>query len=172
MVKYLRNLFLTIVLATTLTANNLATLDNAQRVVLTQSHYYGERMDFGYTLMAIAWQESKAGKYKINLQDPSCGTYHNLITSVMARHKDTRDTGYNRNRMCQMLINNSAFAASEALAELEYWWTKYEGKPSQWSKTIMSYNAGHNYENGSNYLELIRSHVKHFQTHKNWAHLK
>lgn len=130
-------------------------------------------MDFGYTLMAIAWQESHAGEIKINLGDPSCGAYHNLISSVMARHtNDITDNGFNRNRVCQMLINNQAFAASEALAELEYWWTKYEGQPKQWSKTIMSYNAGHEYQNGKHYLKKIHKLVKHFQTSKNWQHLK
>lgn len=146
--KTMKKLILILLFLTTIfAASNLETeyqkMSNKQKAVLKKSFNLGQPFDFGYTLAAIAWVESNAGKYMINIQDPSFGIYHNNINSVMGRHPDYKDTPFQRNKVAQMLIEDIDFSAAEALAELEYWKNIHGSK--RWSKIWASYNGGFNY---------------------------
>lgn len=122
----------------------LKSMNAKQRAIMYGSFRYGFNKDFGVTMALIAWQESKAGKYKINLSDPSFGTYHNLLSSVMSR-QGVRDTAYYRNKYANKLMQNETFAKSQALAELLHWESYHiirTGRAGLWQKTVRSYNAG------------------------------
>jgi len=121
------------------------TFSSEQMEVLQRAYDVGKPFNLGYTMAALAWQESHCGKYVLNLQDPAAGVFQNNIKSVMARHmqKDStvKDTPFQRNLMAQRLFNSFEFSAAEALAELEFWITvRGEGN---WFKIWQSYNGGY-----------------------------
>jgi len=91
------------------------------------------------TLTAIAWKESRASSWPVNLNDPSCGPFHNKIVNVMQREK-IEDTKFNRNLVCARLIHELDFAIKHAVLEIEFWEKRHKGV---WRKVVASYNGGH-----------------------------
>lgn len=118
---------------------DLNSLSSQQKIVLENSFAYGYDYDLGYTLTAIAYKESGAGLWKINLQDPSAGIYHLSLKSVLVR-LNIKDNGFNRNRVAQQLIDDDRFAAKMAIKELLFW-RNIHG--DNWIKVFSSYNAGY-----------------------------
>ena len=133
-------------------------LDSHQKEVLRKTFWKAKEFDYQWTLSAIAWEESKFGKYPVNLSDPSCGAFHNLLKSV-AKRVDYEVNKWNMSRICEYLIRDFDFSFSQALAELKYWENYWRSKGltgnKLWRRTIMSYNAGFNYKKGKNYLNRI-----------------
>jgi hypothetical protein len=111
-------------------------------------------------MTAIAWQESKFGKYMVNLSDPSFGVFHNLITSVQKRHKGHKSNKWNRDRLVEKLLFDYNFSFNESLKELIFWQNVYKGCNGKWSKTVASYNAGYNHKNGYVYLNSIKNKIR------------
>jgi hypothetical protein len=145
---------------------------NEQREVLLRAYELGLPFDFGYTMAAIAWQESMAGKYLLNLQDPSAGVFHNNLKSVIARHEEFRDTDWQRNLIAQRLIQDMDFSAAEALAELEYW--KSIHGEGNWFLIWQSYNGGFAFQNpdsqayaaSSNYARRLKEKINFLMRNK------
>jgi len=123
----------------------LRSMTDAQRYTLMKAYAYGAPYDLGYTLAAIAWQESQAGTVPVNVNDPSFGPFHNKMDTVMRRVL-LKDTEYNRNLIATRLLNDFEFAASMAVAELRYWDRVHHGK---WRRMVRSYNAGYNHSSKS-----------------------
>jgi len=136
----------------------LRSMTDAQRYTLMKAFAYGAPYDLGYTLAAIAWQESQAGSVPVNVNDPSFGPFHNKMDTVM-RRVALKDTQYNRNRIATRLLNDFEFAASMAVAELLYWDRVHHGK---WRRMIRSYNAGYNHscKSADAYVQNIIDKVK------------
>lgn len=123
--------------------------------------------DYGLTLVAIAWKESRASSWPVNLDDPSCGPFHSKVTNVI-RREGMEDTPFIRNVVCGKLINNMDFAIKHALYEIAYWEKQHAGN---WRKILAGYNGGHagnpKYAQeiaeiyttirNSNFLDLIRT---------------
>jgi hypothetical protein len=91
------------------------------------------------TLTAIAWKESRASSWPVNLNDPSCGPFHNKIVNVMQREK-IEDSKFNRNLVCARLIHELDFSIKHAILEIEFWEKRHKGV---WRKVVASYNGGH-----------------------------
>lgn len=114
-----------------------------QKKVMKHAYELGKPFNLAHTMAAIAWQESMAGVYLVNMQDPSAGVFHNNLKSVLARHDELNDTGWQRNRIAQRLIEDMDFSGAEALAELKYW-QSIHGDLS-WLLIWQSYNGGFAY---------------------------
>jgi len=136
----------------------LRSMTDAQRYTLMKAFAYGAPYDLGYTLAAIAWQESQAGSVPVNVNDPSFGPFHNKMDTVM-RRVVMKDTQYNRNLVATRLLNDFEFAASMAVAELLYWDRVHHGK---WRRMVRSYNAGYNHSSkrADAYVQNIIEKVK------------
>lgn len=136
-----------------------------QKRTIKESYHRGKPFGVGYTLAAINIHESKAGRFKINLNGPACGLYHNLLTSVMAR-QGVEDNIWNRNRACTMLMDDD-YAASHAIKELMFWWSEYKGEKHRYAKMIRSYRSGYNpySKEATEYLNTINEWVKYLQKH-------
>jgi hypothetical protein len=119
----------------------LQTMTDAQHATLRKAFTYGEPYDLGYTLAAIAWQESHAGEVPVNISDPSFGPFHNRMDTVMKR-VSLEDTSYNRNVIAAKLLNDFDFSAAMAVKELLFWRKVHHGR---WRSMIRSYNAGYHY---------------------------
>ncbi len=111
--------------------------------IIVFAYNYGAPKGMGYIMAAIAWQESCAGAYMMNFQDPSAGLYHAHIPIVLKYYSNYKDTDFNRNVMGQKLINNRNFASEIALETLLYWHKYHKG---DLKKTIKSYNKGFKWE--------------------------
>lgn len=114
-------------------------LTDDQRFVLEFSYAYGEVYGYGYTLAAIAMQESRLGDYRANIYDPSGSSYHVTLGKVL-RHFGWADTRFNRNRAMQLLMNDDMFGAELAVKELQLW-ERVHGE-GEWMRVWASYNGG------------------------------
>lgn len=155
--------------------SNIENFSDKQIENIISAYIWGLPYNLEYILPAIAWQESCAGLYKVNLYDPSAGLFHLYIPSVMARHSDLKDDKYNRNKIAQMLINDDKFAASEAISELLFWKNYYK-ENDEWRNynkdkfIIMSYNRGSRWQNSlknkksaENYYNSIKYKIKYIE---------
>lgn len=129
--------------------HEISSLHYEQLEVLRFSYQHGQAFDLGYTLAAIAWVESQAGLYPINVTDPSFGVHHVNLRSAI-RRSDMKDTPFNRNRLAGQLLQINT-SADYALKELLYW-QEYR---SSWRDVVSSYNAGWKMENGRAYLRKV-----------------
>jgi len=140
--------------------NNLTPI---QKAIMLKTFNKARQFNYEYTMTAIAWQESKFGKYKINLNDPSFGVFHNLISTVQLRH-DSRGS-WARSRLAERLMIDYDFSFTEALSELKYWENYWSNKrvPKKWSHTIGSYNGG--FTPNMSYTEKIKSKIRALKTY-------
>lgn len=122
----------------------------------------GKPYDLSYTLRAIVEVESSGGKYKINLQDPSCGITMIHLKFFLKRH-NVKQTDFNYNRVCQALVDDDNLAIAEAVDILVFWKNKFCYKwgctSNQWEKVWAAYNGGYNYtrREAKMYARKIRS---------------
>lgn len=108
--------------------------------VLKQSCEAGKPYNLCLTLASIAWHESDAGLWQINLQDPGAGIYNVKISTAMSRIKPKlRNTPFNRNRVAMWLIDYPKLAAKIAIYELKDWMKYWHG---DWYRAVGSYNGG------------------------------
>jgi hypothetical protein len=114
----------------------------SQKALLKQAFLIGREMGLAYSLPAIAWQESSAGLYQINLKNPdnpAAGPYQNLVKNVLKREQ-MRDTKANRHKVITRLISDFQFATKHAIVELRYWIKVHNG---DWKKVWGSYFGGY-----------------------------
>jgi len=117
-----------------------------QKEIIRKSYEYGSSYGLGSTLAAIAWQESCAGVYLVNFQDPSAGVFHAYIPNILKKYQNLSDNGFTANMVGQKLINDFEFSAKEAIAELLYWKKIHNGNLEN---MIKSYNKGFSWEKSS-----------------------
>lgn len=122
---------------------SVESFSTAQKETVIKAIEFGNKHSLGYTLAAIAWQESCAGEYLVNFQDPSAGVFHAYIPNLMKKYKNLRDNGFTVNMVGQKLINDFDFSAQEAINELKYWEKIHKGK---WKNMVKSYNKGFSWE--------------------------
>ena len=130
-------------------------LSPAQLYIMNEIFKKAEPFDYGYTMVAIAWQESHFGKYQINLSDPSCGIFH-VMPKYISKSK------WGQSRICERLISDFDFSFTQSLEKLKYFenYHKSKGHSKIWSRTVQSYNAGFNSNKGIKYLNDIKTKIK------------
>ena len=133
-----------------------------QRDLLQVAYNYGKEHDLGYTMAAIAWQESFVGNeiVPINLQDPSAGLWHkNIRLALIESYSNKPQNGLRLNMMAQKLIDDLDFAASFAVADLKHW---KEVRNGNWMAVWASYNAGQKYQSsqGQEYAYGIKKKIQ------------
>lgn len=135
----------------------LAQFSESQKQVLLRSYLAGEQDGFGLTLAAIAWQESCAGVYKMNFQDPSAGNFHAYIPGVINRYPQLKQNGFTQNMVGAMLVENDTFAEQIAIIELKYWQKEHKGN---WKNIIKSYNKGYSWQKMSRQIYRLKNIIK------------
>ena len=108
-----------------------------QKKVLQKSYNLGKEFNVGLTLAAIAWQESDAGKYKINLQTNDCGVYQKNVPYFL-KGQGIERSGFRENMWCQRFVDDIDFSAAVAVTDL-LWWKQR----NSWWKTWESYHCGY-----------------------------
>lgn len=153
-----------LILKTTLGAQELLKwekLDEGQKETALKIYKLAKPSGYEMTMIAIAWKESRLGKYPINLQDPSCGAHHIQIVNYINLFK-IKDTPLNRNIYCSKLIEDIAISTYTAL---EIFLTFKAFHKNNYSKAIRSYNAGYSLDNnkGMKYYEEVYNNVKELE---------
>lgn len=119
-------------------------LDSKQKEVMFASYEVGKKYDLGYTLVAIAWNESNLGEKNVNKTDGrygSYGPYHALMDTVLSKY-GLRGTKHTRDVIAERLKTDFEFSSNEVIAELKYWKERWKHHPDQYDRMIASYNAG------------------------------
>lgn len=147
----------------------LSQFSNTQKEILFRAYLAGKNDGFGYTLAAIAWQESCAGEYRMNFQDPSAGIFHAYIPGVINRYPKLKQNGFTQNMVGAMLVEDDEFATQIAISELKFWEKQHKGN---WRNIIKSYNKGYSWQKNERanfqaekyYLDITTK-VKQLQKH-------
>lgn len=134
-------------------------LDSNQFEVVRKAYMFGKPYDYSYSLAAIVWQESSAGKMLINSGEGSYGHFQINLKTAMKRVAP--NDVWSRNRMNILATNLLRFdyAAPFAVKELQYW-ESVHGR--DWKKIWASYNGGWSYDKGMprKYSEGIAEKIK------------
>ena len=134
-------------------------MSKAQYDVMIETYHFAKPYDLQFTAMAIAWQESKFGKWKHNLADPSCGVFHQLLPDLAKRY-NVKATMWNMSRLCDNLMFYDyafkVFIDTFKEKEIQCFNRGYRSKGSNWRCAVESYNA---YGNKA-YYKAIRDKVK------------
>lgn len=130
---------------------DLSKLTNSQKEILAKTYIKAKPYGLEFQMMAIAWKESRFGLEPVNLNDPSCGVFHNLIETV-AKNNGLSRGKYADNRICSQLINDFEFSFNEALDVLLFYRDYFK---NDWRKAVKAYNAGFKIKNGESYYKDI-----------------
>lgn len=122
-----------------------------QYEVARKGYLHGLQSDLGYTVVAIMWQESKLGLYKINTTDGKYGSYG--VGHALIDYRGKHLSSFEKNQLAQKLIDSDDFAIQTIISDLETW--KKHSK--SWSQMVSRYNGG--WKGNQRYVELIRNHV-------------
>lgn len=115
--------------------------DASQKKVLRDAFNAGKKRKYSWTLAAIVWQETSAGKTLINWNDPSFGAFQINIKTAAKRYKAV--TTGDQLILAEELHNNINMGAMAAMDELDFWKGVHKGN---WSKMVASYNGGYNWK--------------------------
>lgn len=126
-----------------------------QYKVAYQIYHVGKEWDLGLTSVAIAWKESKLGKYKVrfnrdNIKDVSVGVMH-----TVAYWKTKDMTAFESGRWIESMIDNDILSISVGIKDLVYW---QDRSKQDWFKGVAMYNGGNNPNYG--YAKSIANIVK------------
>jgi len=154
----MKKLLITLLISSNLFAQNpMFHLSQQQYQIMKKTWDKAKKFDLQYTMTAIAWVESKFGKYLIDLNDPSCGVFH-IMPSTINSNK------WKQSRICERLIKDYDFSFSVALERFKffynYWRSKGYSKQISWKRAVCSYNAGYNWKKGLKYYKKVVKTIK------------
>ncbi len=130
----------------------LQQLSPYQRDIAEMSYKAGQPYDLGLTSVAIAWEESRLGLYKVrhnitNTKDQSYGVMH-TVSYWKVKNMSSFDAG----RWVQDMVTSDAKSIDVGVQDILYWQNAAKG---DWKKGVAMYNAGGNYRNGLTYADDI-----------------
>ena len=117
------------------------TFTTEQQVVMQDAYDYGKPRGYGWTMAAMAWQETSAGDQMINWSDPSFGIVQINIKTATKRYKLT--TWKEQLAFVNRLVSDNEFTINAASDELDFWKGVHKGNMR---KMWASYNGGYNYK--------------------------
>lgn len=143
--------------------------NESQKRILSHAYAYGKPYDVGYSLAAIAWEESSAGEVLLNPKDPSAGIYQNHVVYALKR-EGIKNNYANRSDMLLQLATNELKSTAHGISELVHW----VGRRDSWKEVWASYNGGVNYKGkqARDYAEKVYSKLKTLKRCKNILKLK
>jgi len=134
--------------------NNLSVVQKGR---LEFAYHQGAEYDLGWTLTAIAYNESMAGRWRLNMTTGDVGLFQ---VNRKTAHKVLGITShYKKLKLDQKLVYDDILNAYVALDVLRYFKKYHKGN---WKKMVMSYNNGFsiNTKKAEDYLASISSSVR------------
>lgn len=107
--------------------------------IANQSYKAGLPYDLGLTAVAIAWEESRLGLYKVrhnvtNVKDQSYGIMH-----IVAYWKVKNMTPFQAGQWVQDMVTNDAKSIDVGVQDILYWQNAAKG---DWLNGVGMYNGG------------------------------
>lgn len=133
-------------------------LSTSQIHVLQDSYKLGQPHDLGYTLAALAFKESTAGKYKINAISRDFGIFQGNVETI-CKQAGVFHNSFLCNVEIQNVVNDIDLAAKHAIDTLTYWNNYHNNRAVShlvYEKTIRSYNAGFSFNKATKYWTDFR----------------
>ena len=112
-------------------------LSAEQKYRLEYAYTYGKPYDLGWTMGSLAWQESHAGKYKININSKDYGLFQINEKTIMNILGVT--SYWKKQEIITKVVMDDALSAYLALDVLQHFQRVHNG---DWKKMVMSYNIG------------------------------
>lgn len=103
-----------------------ARLSKTEKAVIYKSFAEGYNDDLGYTLAAIAWHESKGGRWQISTDGKDFGVYHINIYWFL-KEKGINDTLYNRATWSTRIITDYKMSRNYVINKLKKLLTRHKG---------------------------------------------
>lgn len=153
--KYLYIIMLTL-LSVGANASQCYDLNDSQKEVLAKAYDVGLADNLGYTMMAIAFEESTAGKYRMSFETHDYGVMQNNIKTASSRMGVKGY--YNKLALAERLIKDDELSMNLALEELLYW----KKHTPNWRGMVSAYNNGWAWSKGDAYLDKIIKHTNTF----------
>lgn len=138
-------------LATGQECSSLEGLDLLQKSNLQRAYLAGQPYDYGYTLAAIAWQESSAGRFRLNLSSNDLGMYQ--INANTANKVMGVTNHYKQLELHQQLIYDDRLGAYIAISVLEHFRKDRPLTKVVYDEIIMSYNTGYGWKKDKKVLD-------------------
>jgi len=136
----LKKLLLLLFLIKGVYADEYTIMSNNQKDIIQYAYIYGMKYDLSWTLAAIAFIESKGGKYQISVDGHDYGVMQINIKSALAR-EGLKDTPFMRSKLATRLITDMDYCLEHAVAEIQFWQNRYGA--DRYSRVWGSYNGGH-----------------------------
>lgn len=157
MFRYLFSLSIAVISTQAVSCDFIDKLDPYQKQIAKLSYQVGEPHDLGLTMVAVAWEESRLGLFKVRMstdyRDQSFGTMH-----TVAKWKTKGMTPFERGIWVQNIVENELFSLQTGLSDLLYWY----GRKKNWADMVGSYNGGNT--PNPNYLKRVRSTVRNIKS--------
>lgn len=118
----------------------------------------GSRLDIGYIMAAILWQESSAG-INCGKNGHAVGAFQNYIPTVKSRMSQNGVKKSNAQIAKELQSFNTS--AHWANIELSYWIKVHKGNMP---KALASYNAGWNHSAGSRYSRSVMTKANYLKS--------
>ncbi|UFD98106.1 hypothetical protein [Vibrio phage BX-1] len=147
-----------------LTSSSYATTDcetvfgHDQLVTMQKAYDYGKPYGLEYSLAAITWKESSAGRHNVRIETfknttkVSYSPFHILLRTAMVH--EGCETKRCASDIANKLMTNFDYAASHAVLVLQFWQRQHN---NNWMKTWQGYNDGYqNSQDGRNYALNIK----------------
>lgn len=142
-------------------------LSSEQKYRLEYSYHYGYPNDLGYTLAAIAWVESNAGIYKINLDTRDYGL-HQINDRTIFNTLGVTDY-WKKREIITKVITDDSLSAYLAMSVLLH----FQKNTSSWKEMVMRYNIGNkkdkvSLKRGLDYYNKVKDNVNILKTCSNF----
>lgn len=124
--------------------SSLDELDLLQKSNLQRAYLAGQPYDYGYTLAAIAWQESSAGKFRLNVSSNDLGMYQ--INANTANRVMGVTNHYKKLELHQQLIYDDVLGAYIAISVLDHFRKDRILTKKVYDEILMSYNTGYKWK--------------------------
>lgn len=107
-----------------------------QESVAKMLYSVGQPYDLGNTAIAVGWQESKLGLYKLRMgkgKDISVGIGHTIVY-----YKTKTMDAFHRGMWMQDMIQNDRLSSDVMIQDLLYW----KSHTDSWRQMVADYNGG------------------------------
>lgn len=142
---------------TTEQKKTLRQLSPLQWSTLYQAYDTGAPEDLGYTMMAMAFKESTAGEYVVNLKSHDFGVMQISLKTAAKRRNAT--TYWQKMKLVEELITDPQTSMDLALEELLFWRDKAK---LSWRNMVSAYNNGYAYGAGTEHRDEIIKYTRMF----------
>ena len=127
-------------------------MSEEEQLVIINSYYKGNYYNVGYTLAAIAWIESRGGRWRIGTSSSDYGIYHVNIHWYL-KELGVKDTMYNRSKYATRIMIRPDIEEEFVINKLVKLHKQYKSWRTVWYK----------YNGSKEYVQKIADRIKYIK---------